>query len=251
MSERHWSPEAARAQLIREKLAENVRRERERCGFTQETLGTASLLRRGTIVQLERAEGERGISTLGAIAIALQVPLQELLAGFRAAELVEVCAARSAAKGCTDGRRRLLLLRRRRARRVQHLLRHARQDRGGTRHDRQRAMRASAAMTRGPAQASKGTAKRTAAPAAHLRSRVPGEAGNRRERRPASPGVFAGFPRVPGCFRTMNVSGSEVRLGFPKRLSGVRRSFCGPDLACTPSSTYVCRVVGRVASSST
>jgi transcriptional regulator with XRE-family HTH domain len=81
MSENDWSSSVARARLIRMKLAENVRHERERCGLSQERLAAASLVPRGTISRLERAEQEPRISTLLAIAIALQVPLGELLAG--------------------------------------------------------------------------------------------------------------------------------------------------------------------------
>jgi hypothetical protein len=40
----------------------------------------------------------------------------------------------------------------------------------------------------------------------------------------------------------LDQSGSKVRLGFGKRFSRPLRSCCGPDSACMPSSTRVCRV---------
>lgn len=81
MNERHWSPEAALVETIKQTLAANVRRERERGGFSQTGLATASHLERPTIQRLEGAKSEAKLSTLIAIARALHIPLQELLVG--------------------------------------------------------------------------------------------------------------------------------------------------------------------------
>ena len=91
-------------------------------------------------------------------------------------------------------------------------------------------------------RAAKGTARASAA--VPLRSRVPRTAGNRREQPPASLSIYAGFPAVPGCARSTNVSGSKVRVGFPMRFSGPLRSFCGPNSAvhttgCVPLNRRV------------
>jgi hypothetical protein len=48
-------------------------------------------------------------------------------------------------------------------------------------------------------------------------------AGNGREQATVSPSVFAGFPRVPGCSRTTNISGRQASIGF------LERSLAGPQ----------------------
>lgn len=45
------------------------------------------------------------------------------------------------------------------------------------------------------------------------------------------------FPLVPGCSRTMNVSGRRVQVGFPKPFFGVLRSVCGPNPKRIPAGT--------------
>ena len=57
--------------------------------------------------------------------------------------------------------------------------------------------------------------------------------------RPRAPVFSRMFPRVAGCARRTNESGSKDRLGFPKPFSRHVRSFCGPDFARMPSRTCV------------
>jgi transcriptional regulator with XRE-family HTH domain len=81
MDSSHWSPTAERAQLVRERIAANLRRERRRKGLTQNALSTASGVGRDTIVRLEAAKREPRILTLVSFSFALRVSLQALLAG--------------------------------------------------------------------------------------------------------------------------------------------------------------------------
>jgi transcriptional regulator with XRE-family HTH domain len=71
----------ADAQLIRRALAENVRRQREDAGLSQEALADVSVVRRSTISRIELGEQEPRISTLVAFSDALNVPLHAFLAG--------------------------------------------------------------------------------------------------------------------------------------------------------------------------
>lgn len=91
MTPSRLSPEAARARLIRETLAANVRRQRKRAGFTQEELASASTVPRDTISRIERAQREARLTTLDLLASAMRLSVQDLLAGFP--------ASRSAPKG--------------------------------------------------------------------------------------------------------------------------------------------------------
>lgn len=74
-----WSATVVRARQIRHTLANNVRRERERAGLSQEALADACELRRGAIARIEKAEREPRVSTLIACSMALDVPLCALL----------------------------------------------------------------------------------------------------------------------------------------------------------------------------
>lgn len=80
MSDGTWAPDA-RAARIRRTLASNVKRERDRKGLSQEGLGLASGLPRGTVSRVERAQQEPRLSTLDAFSAALGVPLEAFLAG--------------------------------------------------------------------------------------------------------------------------------------------------------------------------
>jgi DNA-binding XRE family transcriptional regulator len=71
----------ADAQLIRKRLAENVRRQRENAGFSQDALADVSVVGRSTIQRIEKGEQEPRISTLVAFAVALNVPFDAFMAG--------------------------------------------------------------------------------------------------------------------------------------------------------------------------
>jgi transcriptional regulator with XRE-family HTH domain len=81
MVDQSWASTVAKALQIRAILADNVRRERERAGLSQEALADACLVRRGTIARIEKAEREPRVSTLVACSIALDVPLRVFLQG--------------------------------------------------------------------------------------------------------------------------------------------------------------------------
>jgi DNA-binding XRE family transcriptional regulator len=81
MADQSWASTVARARQIRHTLANNVRRERERAGLSQEALADACKLRRGAIARIEKAEREPRVSTLVACSIALDVPLRVFLQG--------------------------------------------------------------------------------------------------------------------------------------------------------------------------
>jgi transcriptional regulator with XRE-family HTH domain len=66
---------------VRERLGANVRRARERSGFSQEDLARMCLVRRNTISRVEKGEQEPRVSTLLAFSRALGVPLDVLLSG--------------------------------------------------------------------------------------------------------------------------------------------------------------------------
>jgi transcriptional regulator with XRE-family HTH domain len=81
MVDQSWASTVVRAQRIRQTLGDNVRRERERAGLSQEALADACELRRGAIARIEKAEREPRISTLVACSMALDVRLGVLLQG--------------------------------------------------------------------------------------------------------------------------------------------------------------------------
>lgn len=81
MVDQSWASTVARARHIRRALADNLRRERERAGLSQEALAGACELRRGAIARIEKAEREPRVSTLVACSIALDVPLDVFLQG--------------------------------------------------------------------------------------------------------------------------------------------------------------------------
>jgi transcriptional regulator with XRE-family HTH domain len=81
MVDRSWASTVVRARHIRHTLADNVRRERERAGLSQEALADACELGRGAIARIEKAEREPRVSTLVACSIALNVPLRVFLQG--------------------------------------------------------------------------------------------------------------------------------------------------------------------------
>jgi transcriptional regulator with XRE-family HTH domain len=72
---------AASVARIRERLAANVLRERERSGLTQERLGTLIQRDRQTISRIENAQTDASISTLVGLSLALRVSLDSLLDG--------------------------------------------------------------------------------------------------------------------------------------------------------------------------
>jgi DNA-binding XRE family transcriptional regulator len=69
-ADQSWALTVVRAGQIRHTLANNVRRERERAGLSQEALADACELRRGAIARIEKAEREPRVSTLVACSIA-------------------------------------------------------------------------------------------------------------------------------------------------------------------------------------
>lgn len=79
---------AADVQQIRRALAENVRRQREDAGLSQEALADVSVVRRSTISRIETGEQEPRISTLVAFSVALNVPLHAFLARLPGAPLL-------------------------------------------------------------------------------------------------------------------------------------------------------------------
>jgi transcriptional regulator with XRE-family HTH domain len=62
-------------------LAENVRRERDKRGLTQERLAQLSSLHMTDIGRIERAERDPGVRTLSRIAAGLGIAPSELLTG--------------------------------------------------------------------------------------------------------------------------------------------------------------------------
>jgi transcriptional regulator with XRE-family HTH domain len=68
-------------QLIRKTLAENVRRQREDAGLSQEALAVVSEVRKSTISRIEKAEQEPRLSTLIAFSMALNVPFHAFMGG--------------------------------------------------------------------------------------------------------------------------------------------------------------------------
>lgn len=77
-------PIVTTARLIRQALAANVRRERQRAGLSQHALAERSLVSRGTIMHVEKAEQEPRLSTLAAFSTALNIPLDRFLVGLEA-----------------------------------------------------------------------------------------------------------------------------------------------------------------------
>ncbi|HET6494687.1 MAG TPA: helix-turn-helix transcriptional regulator [Thermoleophilia bacterium] len=67
----------------RERLAQNIRRRRERIGISQEALGERCELHRTEISLLERAGRDPRLSTLVKVAAALEVSLADLLVDVR------------------------------------------------------------------------------------------------------------------------------------------------------------------------
>jgi hypothetical protein len=63
-------------------------------------------------------------------------------------------------------------------------------------------------------------------------------AGNRQEQPTVSLSVCAVFPRVPGCSRTTNVSGSKVQDGFPEPYSAVCGHFAVTQTGTMPSTAF-------------
>jgi DNA-binding XRE family transcriptional regulator len=80
-ADQSWASTVGRARQIRHTLANNLRRERERAGLSQEALADACELRRGAIARIEKAEREPRVSTLVACSIALDVPLRVFFQG--------------------------------------------------------------------------------------------------------------------------------------------------------------------------
>jgi len=76
-----WISALAHPEQIRGTLAENVRRERERAGLSQEELADACLVRRSTISRIEKGAQEPRISTLVAFSMVLRVPFDALTEG--------------------------------------------------------------------------------------------------------------------------------------------------------------------------
>jgi DNA-binding XRE family transcriptional regulator len=77
---RGWAaPSADTAATIRAAVAENVRRERSAAGFTQQGHAHACAVAENTISRLEKPADEPRILTLVAVALALDVPLLNVL----------------------------------------------------------------------------------------------------------------------------------------------------------------------------
>jgi transcriptional regulator with XRE-family HTH domain len=76
---RGGTQQAPSPNAVRHALGVNVRRGRTSAEFTQEQLAYASGLPRSTITRIEKGEREPRISTLIAIAVALDAPLCSLL----------------------------------------------------------------------------------------------------------------------------------------------------------------------------
>jgi transcriptional regulator with XRE-family HTH domain len=81
MNASEWALTADNARLIREIVATNLRRERERTGMSHRTLAGRSGLGTGTVARIEASRREAKISTLVAFSFGLYVPLPSLLVG--------------------------------------------------------------------------------------------------------------------------------------------------------------------------
>lgn len=90
MSTCEWAFTADNARLLREIVAVNVRRERQRAGISHRAVAASSGLDKGTVADVERARREARISTLVALSFGLCVPLQSLLAAVPSPESVDV-----------------------------------------------------------------------------------------------------------------------------------------------------------------
>ena len=75
------SPIVVDAGLIRQTLALNELRQRERAGLSRKALAEASVIAPVTVFRIETAETEARISTLVAFAMALGLPLDPFLEG--------------------------------------------------------------------------------------------------------------------------------------------------------------------------
>lgn len=74
-----WTLSAESARHIRDTVAANLRRERERAGLSQRGLATVSRVGEDTVARLEKAQQEPRLATLVAFSFALGVPLGVLL----------------------------------------------------------------------------------------------------------------------------------------------------------------------------
>jgi transcriptional regulator with XRE-family HTH domain len=72
-------PSATRAYELRMRIAANVRTQRERLGYSQERLADECLMSRTVISRIERGEHEPRVSTLIALAEALDVAPSTLI----------------------------------------------------------------------------------------------------------------------------------------------------------------------------
>jgi transcriptional regulator with XRE-family HTH domain len=80
-------------QDIRNIVGANVRRARQHARLTQEQLAHATGLPRATLVRIEKGHREPRVSTLLAIAVALETPLARLLGGLPEAASDAPCPA--------------------------------------------------------------------------------------------------------------------------------------------------------------
>jgi transcriptional regulator with XRE-family HTH domain len=76
-----WKLTADNARLVRESVATNLRRERERVGISHRTLATRSSVRTQTVAGIESSQREAKLSTLVALSFGLCVPTPVLLGG--------------------------------------------------------------------------------------------------------------------------------------------------------------------------
>lgn len=81
-----WHLTADNARLIREIVASNVRRERERVGMSHRALARASGMGTSTVARIESSRREAKISTLVAVSFGLHAPLPSLLSGIPSPE---------------------------------------------------------------------------------------------------------------------------------------------------------------------
>jgi DNA-binding XRE family transcriptional regulator len=74
-------PGVTHAAVVRETVATNLRSARKRAGLSQTALAQHAGVDKRTISRIERAKADTGLSRLYALALALSIPLADLLAG--------------------------------------------------------------------------------------------------------------------------------------------------------------------------
>jgi DNA-binding XRE family transcriptional regulator len=77
---RAW-PGVTHTAVVRETVATNLRSARKRAGLSQSALAQHAGVDKRTISRIERAKADTGLSRLYAVALALSIPMADLLAG--------------------------------------------------------------------------------------------------------------------------------------------------------------------------